>query len=334
MTNVVNFENAFQEHLFDGRHSNLKDLPGFGGSAGKAISLCSTVAEIKAACEDSGVYWVLILEGSYDFADADMPIAVTSYTNVIGLGHVQLDMTDASSWQDVIFYNTSAAHVILENLHFIKAGNSYSPCYPDDNWILRDIKADDTGGRIRYDGDDILIDHCDIACIFDPKSSAVLSKDIIVQNSIFRKYTYISGSIEGFTFKNNRIIGAAGYLILVNSTAAGIRDVVIDKNTFEGASAHNILFNVSGTRITEHIRITNNTCNAGNWFIRADDATLTVNDVLIAHNTIRDMSSGIYLSAGTQNRWRFVANIYESITTKYNFLGGTQNNFIYSMDGP
>jgi len=63
----VEFHNPFVEHLLTGRHKNLVDLPGFGGSAGKAIVFADQYAganmgaKIQAAITDLGATGGLVL---------------------------------------------------------------------------------------------------------------------------------------------------------------------------------------------------------------------------------------------------------------------------------
>jgi len=326
----VEFHNPYVEHLITGRHKNLVDLPGFGGASGKAVCLVSTYAELKAACEDAAVGRVYCLEGTFT---GGTTIAPTSYTHIIGIGHVQLDWNGAAA--GFMFDNTSATNIHFENLHFVKTGNAY---------YIRIVS--ESGFR---------------SCSFDgyaqPRLGNVYTDCRMYMEDCFVDGIYGSLCIVGYVinFRGCHIVSKVLVFDAVDVTFEACRFdsyncvYVHASNTYHNSDlrlkfigcywlyVYNALyFEIISEATVGNVKLIGCTLDAissaYDLIIVRDHASLTVNDVSCSHCIFRGAGNAYTIGANaTVARWRFDNNHYPGVTTRYNFTD--PGSFIYTMDG-
>lgn len=313
---------------------SIKNIPGYGGSAGKAVRIVSTYAELKAACEDSSVRRVECEQAIYT---GDTAIAITSYKYVLGLGHVQLDWNGITNGY---IFGTAGDHILFENLHFLVGGNTYRPFQftGSSGYItLKNVTTDYQANGIYLFGSHIKFIDCPAIGNTTYLQNAAITDVYAVRTTFERPLYFYQGSlmhIEHCVFDQSA--GKLGYLVF--SVGGSLRDVHVDHCDVVGnTQLYGILFGVSGTRVAENIKITNGTITAAanRWGILLNGATLTINDLWVENNAFRDMPTGFGLKilGGTLNRPRFINNRYDNVGTPLDFSGGTVNNPVYCMDG-
>lgn len=317
---------------FDAFLRDIKELRGLGGADGKAIRVCATEAEIKAACEDASVYWVLILPGTYTF---DAVIEPTSYTWIIGLGQVQMDW-DGAAWGK-LFYNTSATNVLIRNITFNRTGNIYYCIVLQTRWHIINCHTNDDNCHFligaAYNDTDMVLEHCTIA-----GGSYINGRRILLLNCDVQRI------LEFVVTKETRLVGCtfrlASIVYIKAETTFSNRDIVFEACVFETSSYVPFYFmNPSaGAKTIRNVKCLGCTFEPPNNTLDCvaveDDADLTVEDVSFSHCTFRDYNNCYTIPANpTASRWRFDNNTYiDEMGTTYNFTD--PDDFVYTMDGP
>lgn len=293
------------------------------------VKVAHTAAQVTAYCEDSNVSFVFILPSSYSFSAT---IAHTSDKKIVGLGDVQLDWAGAAG--GYMFNNASAGNVMYEGLHFVKTGNAYKPValragtvHSD---VMRHCLVEDTGDDLEVLSNYVTIEHCEIytSLLIDNNASFVTVTRCYFEDPVLIK----DCMVNYFNMCNFRdtvtIYKGSGYTSTYTLLTFSACDFVTGdpsvKFDLDGAGAATIKV----VKFMGCLFWTTNDCVQV-----ANEADLTVDDVLYQGCYFNAATDAYEILNGTQNRWRFVANQYESITNRRNFSGGTQNDFSDVMDG-
>ena len=171
MGNVVNFENAFWDHLFSGAHRRITLA-----ASGKAIAIADTAAKITSYCE-SADYPIVIIPDKGSAYSISATIAPVSDKLIIGAGDAELDWGGAAG--GYMFNNAAAGNIIYDNLHFKKTGNDYKPMAlragANQSDMLHQCLIEDTGDDVEILGNFVSIVHCEIytSVLFDSAASLV-----------------------------------------------------------------------------------------------------------------------------------------------------------------
>lgn len=307
--------------------ANLITNPkGIGGSTGKRIVFADTAADIITAITDTTVGEIIIGAGTYTFSAETL---LSSNQHIIGRGVVNFDWSGAAG--GYMFRNAAATNVVFENITWAKTGNNYYACDARAGFHFKKCTIPNTGYRLAVNGTNVLFsDRCSIVggvsvlsayCTF--RDCDLLTNSIDVYNATYVKFsncnlsTYIQVVQEvGYTVNKSLLIegchwiggGACVYFYSAAVGAVTIANIRLIGNTFQP------------TNNTQHcVQVVNN-------------ANLTINDLLVEGNYFTTAASAYLIPNGTQNRWVLSNNKYETITTVYNFTGGTQTDFHYCDD--
>lgn len=342
MTNVVNFENAFKDHKFDGSHrlqtdfdANghlFKNLAGFGGSAGKAVRIVSTYAELKAACEDANVHTVLCLPGTYS---GSTQIARTAHTYIIGIGTVIIDWTGVV---DGALFASGVSYCSVENISF--KGTNRVQVYLSSQGLISNCRVSGTDYYVIWHANGNL-------CRMDNVVGGMLylAYDNHVFSNCFFSLVLICEACDKVHFSNCSICTGDPYgalYIYHKSTSSTDRDITWRGGEINGGGTVNYCVGISHSDTTAGTPLKNLKFSCVTFMPQAtvdpcilleDDARLDVEDLELIGCTFRDGATGIEVPTNTTlTKPRFVTNVYDNMTAEQTFTG-TVTNPIFVMDG-
>lgn len=302
----------------------IKWLGGFGGAAGDAVRVVSSAADIKTACEDTTTFLVIILEGSYDIAAT---IAPTSYTRILGIGHVQLNWTGSTAGH--MFNNASATNLVYDNLHIGGSANNFYPIYLRQSDRMYRCEIEHKGYGVQaYNSDGVIAD-CEIK-----------TRLYVGAVSLEVRNCKLSHEVQILNGRHLRFINCESTMWLYFNQASGYtadKSVEVIGGQWGTTTNAAVYFRcASGTVTISNVKFigvrlepVNNTKPAVDV---EDDANLTVTDIWFDNCTLADASDAYKIPSNpTVNRWRFDNNYYSSVTTRYNFTD--PGDFVYTNDG-
>ena len=296
------------------------------------VRVVSTYAELKAACEDANVHTVYCLPGTYT---GSTTIAPTSYSHIIGVGHVQLDWSGAVN--AAMFRNASATHVIFTNIQFVKSGNSYYALFFHDDWR---IERCNTVASVYLATETDSVRNGIENCPSIAGNLVIYTVNLWISNSGISGTLSLYPSARIIRIVDCNLIGAWSLINLyANSGEAEDRDIIVSGTTINATSSTVgcIFFRTlaAGAITIKNIKVIGCTLipkTAEECIDVQDTADLTVAGVLFDGNTFRDGAVAYNIPSNpTVARWRFNNNTYDNVTTVYNFTD--PGDFVYCLDG-
>lgn len=339
---VTLFENAFEDHKFDGSHRLRHDLDangysilnplGIGDVDGKAIRFCITEAEVIAACEDADVRLVYILQKdvvptSYTFSAT---IAPTSNKKIIGLGDVQLDWDGAAN--GFMFLNNTGDDISIKNVYWAKTGNNYLPLHVRHRFLMEECRGIWTGNYIYTVGNDATYrnNHMTTGIYLGSGVGAIIDGGSYGVIRIVNTQTAINNIklTENYIFIDNTAFGSSRLINISNSylapTTGGVGCIYIAY--ISGTPADLSALKVSNC----YMKPNNDTLPC---VYVSDNANNSSSNVIFENNTF-DVCSDVYeIANGTHTDWVLANNRYLSYTGDIINNSGTLLGWDLSQDG-